>query len=72
MQLWTVVSLCPHSYLMAIFAMIDRLDIYLWVRLVGMNVMFVIAILSQRRASARTASAWNALRAGAAEVTATP
>lgn len=61
MQLWTVVSLCPHSYLMAMCAMANRLDVYLWVRLVGMNVMFVIAVLAQRHASARTLEAWRGL-----------
>ncbi|HET6416665.1 MAG TPA: CDP-alcohol phosphatidyltransferase family protein, partial [Polyangiales bacterium] len=30
MRLWALVSLAPHSYLMAICAMFDRLDVYLF------------------------------------------
>jgi phosphatidylglycerophosphate synthase len=54
MRLWTVISLAPHSYLMAICGMADRLDIYFWLRLVGMNVVFVVVLLWQRRATRRT------------------
>jgi phosphatidylglycerophosphate synthase len=54
MRLWTVISLAPHSYLMAICGMFDRLDIYFWIRLVGMNVVFVIVLVWQRRATDRT------------------
>lgn len=54
MRLWTAVSLCPHTYLISIFAMFDRLDLYLWVRLIVMNTLFVIAIAWQRWATNRT------------------
>jgi phosphatidylglycerophosphate synthase len=54
MRLWAVISLAPHSYLMAICGMADRLDIYFWLRLVGMNVVFAIVLLWQRRATERT------------------
>lgn len=54
MRLWTLVSLAPHTYLLAICAMFDRLDVYLWVRLVAMNAVFVVALVWQRRASERT------------------
>lgn len=54
MRLWTVISLAPHSYLMAICGMADRLDIYFWIRLVGMNVVFAIVLVWQRRATRRT------------------
>lgn len=54
MRLWAVISLAPHSYLMAICGMLDRLDIYFWVRLVGMNVVFLVVLLWQRRATERT------------------
>ncbi len=60
MKLWTVVSLCPHSYLMAICAMADRLDIYLWIRLVFMNLVFIIALFVQRRSTRATLRAWAA------------
>ena len=54
LRLWTVLSLAPHSYLMSICAMFDRLDVYLWFRAVVANVLFVVALLWQRAASART------------------
>lgn len=54
MRLWTVVSLAPHSYLMAMCAMADRIDIYLWLRLIGMNAVFLVALVLQRRATAKT------------------
>jgi hypothetical protein len=57
MQLWAVISLAPHSYLMAICAMIDRPDSYLWIRLVAMNVVFAIVIVWQRIATRRTEEA---------------
>ena len=54
MRLWTFISLAPHSYLTAIFAMFDRIDIYLWLRLLGMNFLFIVVLIWQRRASGRT------------------
>jgi hypothetical protein len=60
MQLWMAVSLAPHSYLFAIFAMFDRLDLYLWLRLTLMNVLMVAAIVTQRSASQRTVDAFRA------------
>ncbi|QQR91721.1 MAG: CDP-alcohol phosphatidyltransferase family protein [Myxococcales bacterium] len=54
MRLWTVVSLAPHSYIMAICGMFDRLDIYLWIRLVFMNMVYAIAAVVQRRATLKT------------------
>lgn len=54
MQVWTLISLAPHSYLMAICAMADRLDIYLWIRLVLMNVLLVVAVVWQKRATEET------------------
>lgn len=57
LRLWIAISLAPHSYLFAIFGMLDRVDIYLWLRLVGGNLLLVLAILWQRRASARTRAA---------------
>ena len=56
-RIWTALSLAPHSYLFAIFGMFDRLDIYLWGRLVLGNALFVVVLLWQRRASARTLAA---------------
>ncbi|MGM0574734.1 MAG: CDP-alcohol phosphatidyltransferase family protein [Myxococcota bacterium] len=53
MKLWAAVSLAPHSYLFAMFAMADRIDAYLWVRLTVMNVLFLAALMWQRRATAR-------------------
>ena len=60
LRIWTAISLAPHSYLFAIFGMLDRLDIYLWTRLVGGNLLLVLAVLWQRRASARTREALDA------------
>ena len=54
MRLWAFISLCPHSYLIAICGMLDRLDVYLWIRLFLMNAVFLVVILWQRRASERT------------------
>ena len=59
-RLWTAVSLAPHSYTFAIFGMFDRLDVYVWLRLIGANVLFVLAIVCQRRASAKTRAALEA------------
>jgi hypothetical protein len=60
MQLWAMVSTAPHAYLMSICAMFDRLDIYLWLRLIGANAVFLIVCLWQRAATRRTASDWAA------------
>lgn len=54
MRLWAIVSLAPHSYLMAICAMFDRLDVYLYVRLFAMNAVFLVAAVWQRRATRAT------------------
>jgi phosphatidylglycerophosphate synthase len=53
-QLWALISLAPHSYLMSIFAMLDRLDLYLLGRLSLGNILFVVVLLWQRRASRLT------------------
>ncbi len=58
MRLWAAVSLAPHVYLMSIFAMFNRLDLYVWVRLIGMNVLFVAVLLWQRHATRQTHEAW--------------
>lgn len=57
MQLWAAISLAPHSYGMSICAMFDRLDVYLWLRAVVANLLFVIVLLWQRRATRRTREA---------------
>lgn len=54
MQLWNVISLAPHTYIMAICGMIDRLDYYLWIRLIFMNVVFVVVSVWQRSATRKT------------------
>lgn len=54
LQIWALVSLCPHSYLMAICGMCDRLDVYVWFRLVGANALFATVLLWQRVATKRT------------------
>lgn len=54
MKLWALISLAPHSYLMAICSMFDRLDVYLFIRLVVMNVIFGIVLIWQRRATRAT------------------
>ena len=57
LRLWTALSLAPHSYLFAISGMFDRLDLYLWGRLVLGGLLFVVTLLWQRRASERTLAA---------------
>jgi phosphatidylglycerophosphate synthase len=57
MQLWAAISLAPHSYGMSICAMFDRLDVYLWLRAVVANLLFVIVLLWQRRATRKTREA---------------
>jgi len=54
MRLWALVSLAPHSYLMAICAMFNRLDVYLFIRVFVMNGIFLVAVIWQRHATCRT------------------
>jgi phosphatidylglycerophosphate synthase len=54
MRLWALVSLAPHSYLMAICAMFNRLDVYLFIRVFVMNGIFLVALIWQRHATRRT------------------
>jgi len=54
MRLWALVSLAPHSYLMAICAMFDRLELYLYIRVFLMNGVFLLAVAWQRYATNRT------------------
>jgi len=51
---WSYISLAPHAYCFSICGMVDRLDIYVWIRVVPMNVMFLVIQLWQRRASTAT------------------
>jgi hypothetical protein len=60
MRLWMAISLAPHSYLFAIFGMLDRLDLYLWLRLTLMNVLALLALASQRKATQRTLESYRA------------
>lgn len=54
MRVWTMISLAPHCYLFSLFAAADRIDLYLWLRLVVMNILFVVALAWQKRATAWT------------------
>ncbi len=54
MRVWTMISLAPHCYLFSLFAVVDRIELYLWLRLVVMNVLFVVALVWQKRATAWT------------------
>jgi len=60
MRFWMAVSLAPHSYLFAIFGMFDRLDLYLWLRLSLMNVLALMALALQRKATNQTVEAFRA------------
>jgi hypothetical protein len=60
MQFWKALSTAPHAYLFSIFAMFDRLDLYLWLRLFGMGPLAICAFWLQRRATAKTLSAFDA------------
>jgi hypothetical protein len=66
MRLWMWVSTAPHSYLMAICGMFDRLDIYLWLRVVAANVIMIIALIWQHVATNRTRGDLDAIGAGPA------
>lgn len=59
MKGWSIISLAPHSYLLAICGMLDRFDLYLWIRLVFMNVVFVALLFWQRRATQKTLREWS-------------
>lgn len=59
MQFWKLLSTAPHAYLFSIFGMLDRLDLYIWLRLSLMGVVALSAFLLQRRATARTLSAFD-------------
>ena len=54
MRLWAVISLAPHAYLMAICAIFDRLEVYLYIRVFLMNGVFLVAAIWQRYATQRT------------------
>ncbi len=54
MNLWAWISLTPHCYIMASLGIADRLHWYFWLRVVGMNALFVIALVWQRIATQRT------------------
>lgn len=69
MRLWALVSLAPHSYLMAICAMADRLDVYLFIRVFVMNGIFLVAAFWQRQATCRTVE--ELAKVGAIKVTGT-
>ncbi|MDH5675201.1 MAG: CDP-alcohol phosphatidyltransferase family protein [Myxococcales bacterium] len=60
-RLWAMISLAPHSYTMAICGMFDRLELYLWLRLLLGNALFIAVVLWQRRASRRTLAELEAL-----------
>ena len=66
MRLWALVSLAPHTYLMAICAMADRLDLYLYIRVFLMNGIFLVALIWQRHATCKTAK--DLVRVGAIDV----
>jgi len=53
MQLWSLVSLCPHTYVIAICAIFNRLELYLWYRVFVGNGIWLAAVILQRRATRR-------------------
>jgi phosphatidylglycerophosphate synthase len=61
MQGWALISLAPHSYLMAISAMFDRIDLYLLGRLVIANLLFAFLLVWQQSRSRRTRAQLQAL-----------
>jgi phosphatidylglycerophosphate synthase len=69
MRLWALVSLAPHSYLMAICAIFNRLDVYLFIRVFVMNGIFLVAVIWQRHATRKTIE--ELAGAGAIEVSGT-
>jgi phosphatidylglycerophosphate synthase len=56
MRVWTALSTAPHAYLMAICAMFDRLEVYLFIRVFAMNVVMLLNIPIQRGATEKTAA----------------
>ncbi len=67
--LWRWLGLAPHTYLISIFGMFDRLDLYLWLRLVFVNTLFVVALVWQRQASQRTLKELQAMDAAPVTLT---
>jgi CDP-alcohol phosphatidyltransferase len=57
MQVWALISLAPHSYLISLCAMFDHLELYLWFRVFGANALFVWALVWQRFATRKTVAA---------------
>jgi hypothetical protein len=62
MRLWIWLSLGPHTYLMAACGALDRFEWYLWVRAVPLNLLWLLVMVWQRRASARTEAALHPAR----------
>jgi phosphatidylglycerophosphate synthase len=54
MKLWPLVSTAPHAYLMSLCGMFDRLELYLWFRVVIANAIFIVVLIWQRIATNRT------------------
>lgn len=54
MRLWAWLSPAPHADFFCLAAAIDRIDLYVFTRLLLLNAVFVAAIVSQRRATERT------------------
>jgi phosphatidylglycerophosphate synthase len=61
MQAWALISLAPHSYLMSISAMFDRIDLYLVGRAVLANLLFAFLLVWQQSRSRRTRAELHAL-----------
>lgn len=56
MRIWTILSTAPHGYLMATCAMVDRLEVYLYIRVFLMNAVMFLNIPIQRGATEKTAA----------------
>jgi hypothetical protein len=59
--MWSFISVAPHMYLISICGMLDRLDVYLWYRVFGANLIFLIVMLWQRRATRASLAAFDEL-----------
>jgi phosphatidylglycerophosphate synthase len=60
MRLWMAVSLAPHSYLFAIFGMLDRLELYVLLRVSVMFLLSMVGLVLQRRATQATMAEFRA------------
>ncbi len=53
MRLWPWISLAPHTYLLCLAASFERIDLFIWYRVAVANVIFIVLLFWERRATRR-------------------